>query len=228
MIRNLKVLIAAAMALAAFGAISASGAQAAEFHCEAAPCTINVLPDGTPEQPKTKHQVFIVKQGVNSVSTTCNTITGHGTSEVATFSTLTLTDIVYHGCNVAGEPSTVKMNKCEYDFTAGGIHDATPSVKCPAGKVIEIEVTKTGCLITIGSTEHLPGGLTFHDPETNKIQKDLVTAEVTVTNIPTTVVNNKCPAPLKEGVATGEYTTGNVELTAQVEPSGAMTKFWWA
>ena len=39
MIRNLKVLVAAAMALAAFGVFSASGAQAAEFHCSAEPCT---------------------------------------------------------------------------------------------------------------------------------------------------------------------------------------------
>jgi hypothetical protein len=35
MIRNLKILVAAAMALAALGVFGASGAQAAEFHCSA-------------------------------------------------------------------------------------------------------------------------------------------------------------------------------------------------
>jgi hypothetical protein len=37
MTRNLKVLMVAAFALAAFGVLSASGAQAAEFHCKTNP-----------------------------------------------------------------------------------------------------------------------------------------------------------------------------------------------
>lgn len=47
MIRNLKVLLAAAMALAAFGAFSASSAQAVEteFHCEVAPCSFTLKTD---------------------------------------------------------------------------------------------------------------------------------------------------------------------------------------
>ena len=44
MIRNLKVLIAAAMVL---GAFSASGAQAAEFHCGVVNCVFTTSPDGT-------------------------------------------------------------------------------------------------------------------------------------------------------------------------------------
>ncbi len=228
MIRNLKILIAAAMALAAFGAISASGAQAAEFHCGAEPCTVEVLPDGIPGPTgKTAHQVFIVKQGASSVSTTCQQVTGHGTSETKTFNTLTLTDIVYHKCNVAGEASTVKMNGCHYHFSVGGHHDATPRVTCPDTKKIEIEVPATGCLITIGNTELLTGGLTFHDAETNETKETEITAEVTVTGIPTTVANNKCPGGLKAEAATGEYTTGNVELTGLTDPSKEHVKLWW-
>jgi hypothetical protein len=48
MIRNLMVLIAAAMVVAACGAISASGVQAAEGHCGVEPCMITVKADGTP------------------------------------------------------------------------------------------------------------------------------------------------------------------------------------
>ncbi len=227
MIRNLKILIAAAMALAAFGAISASGAQAAEGHCGVEPCTITVKPDGTPGvNGKTAHQVFIVKQGAVSVSTTCQQVGGDATSATKTFSTITLTNVDYKTCNVAGEASTVKMNTCEYHFVVGGVHNATAEVNCPAGKSIQIEVPATGCLITVGDTGVLGGGLTFKDAETGGVKKTEVTAEVTATEIPATV-NNKCPGGLKEGAATGEYTTGNVELTAEKDGTEEHTNLWW-
>ncbi len=229
MIRNLKILIASAMALAAFGAISASGAQAAEGHCGVEPCTISIKPDGTPGvNGKTAHQVFIVRQAAVSVSTTCQQVTGHATSATKTFKTITFTNLEYHACNVAGEASKVKMNGCEYHFEVGGIHDAAPTVQCPAGKEIEIEVPATGCLVKIPPTAgFLTGGATFHDAETNGVKKTELTAEVTVTNIPATV-NNKCPGGLKEGAVTGEYTTGNVELTADNDKEPRVhTNLWW-
>ncbi len=229
MIRNLKTLIAAAMALVALGAISASDAQAAEFHCSVEPCTITVKPDGTPGPTgKTAHQVFIVRQGGVSVSTTCEQLTGHGTSATKTFNTFTLTKIIYHECNVAGEkPTTVRMNGCQYHFAIGGVHDATAEIRCLGSEKIEIEVPATGCLIMVGSTGVLAGGLTFKDAETNGVKKTEITAEVTVTNI-SGEVNNKCPGGLKEGAITGEYTTGNVELTAE-EDEAPFThlKLWW-
>ena len=78
MIRNLKVLLLAAMALTAFGALSAAGAQAAEekFHCSVVECRVRVGPDGT---GATTHQVFIfsdTSSPVRSFSTTCASITG--------------------------------------------------------------------------------------------------------------------------------------------------------
>jgi hypothetical protein len=68
MIRNLKILLAAAMALAALEAISASGAQAAEFHCTVEPCRVTLKPDGT---GKTAHHVLVVRKGEASGSFTC-------------------------------------------------------------------------------------------------------------------------------------------------------------
>ncbi len=233
MIRNLKILIAAAMALAAFGAISAASAQAAEGHCGVEPCTITVKPDGTPGPTgKTAHHVFIVKQkhaGKDiSVATTCQTVTGDATpKEGKTFKTIELTSIAYHECNVAGEKSTVKMNGCNYHFAVGGVHSATAQVICPAGKSIEIEVPANGCRIEITSTGVLAGGLTFKDPETGGVKKTEITAEVTVTNIPATIANEECPGELTAGAATGEYTTGNVELTAEEDGTEKHTNLWW-
>src|SRR3954454_24254174 len=117
MSRNLKVLIAGAMALAALGAVSASGAQAAEFHCSVSPCTLTPKAEGT---EKNSHHVFIVKQGAVSVSTTCKTITGDATYEGKTTSEITFTSIAYDNCTVAGEFSEVNMDGCDYLFTANG------------------------------------------------------------------------------------------------------------
>ncbi len=228
MIRNLKILIAAAMALAAFGAISAPGAQAAEGHCGVEPCTITIKPDGKPGPTGVKaHQVFIVKQGGSSVSTTCQQVTGDATAATKTFSTITLTNIVYHTCYIAGENSTAKANACEYHYAVGGTHNATAQVKCPVGVEIGLEVPATGCLITIGSTGVLGGGLTFKDAETNGTKKTEITAEVTVTNIPVTVNNSKCPGGLVAGPATGEYTTGNGVLTAEEDGTQTHTSLWF-
>ncbi len=227
MIRNLKILIAAAMALAAFGVIGASSAQGAEFHCGAEPCMITVKPDGTPGPTgKTAHHVFVFKQLASSVALTCQQASGHGTSATKTFKHLTLTKVLYSSCNVAGEAATVSMNGCEYSFDVGGVHDATAQINCPVGKSIQIEVPATGCVITIGGTGVLGGGLTFHDAETNGTKKTEVTMEITLTEI-TATVNSKCPGGLKEGVATCEYTTGNAELTAEKDGTEIHTNLWY-
>ncbi len=227
MIRTLKILVAAAMALAAVGAIGASGVQAAEFHCGVQPCTMTVKPDGKPGPTgKTAHQVFILKQGGTSLVLTCQQLTGEATSETKTFKTLTLKSIQYHTCPFLGETVTFRMNGCEYHFEVGGIHHAGMQIKCPEGQSIEIEIPATGCLLSIGETGALTGGLTFKDAETEGTKKTEITAETTVTNIPTTV-NNKCPGGLKEGAATGEITTGNFELTAEEDGTEKHTTLWW-
>lgn len=226
MIRDIRILVAAVMALTSLGAIGASGAQAAEFHCSSGPCTITIKPDGLVGS-KTAHQVLVVKQGAVSVSTTCEQVTGDGTSATTTFNTLTLTSVMHHGCNVAGEAATVNTNGCEYHFVVGGVHHATAQVRCPLGKSMSIEVPATKCLITIGSTGVLGGGLTFKDAETGGVKKTEITAETTLTNIPATV-NNKCPGGLKEGAATGELTTWNFELTGEEDNgTGKHANLWF-
>ena len=177
MIRNLKILMAAAMALAAFGAFSASGASAAgeQFHCNVAAgsfCKATVFADGT---GKTAHHVFIVKKGESSGSVTCNGLTVGDATQGPTAKELTLTGIDYNaagGCNLAGTEAKIDMNGCDYLFTSEG---GVVHVVCPEGKVIEI--TAGACVVTVGSQTLT--GITY----TNINAKKEVTVSTNVNNI---------------------------------------------
>jgi hypothetical protein len=226
MIRNLKVLIATVTALAAFGATGATHAQALfEFHCSVEPCTLTLKPDGT---GKTAHQVFIVKQGFNSLATTCGSLAGEATLAKKTASQITLKNLKETECSIAGSASEVVMNGCEKLLQVLLIGEnlvITVTIKCAAGKAIEIKVPATGCLIKVGSQGPL-SGIAVHDSETGGVKKTVLTAETFVTGVAASV-NNKCPA-LSEGPVTGEYTTGNFEITAEEDKvSGAQKSIWW-
>jgi hypothetical protein len=204
MIRNLKVLLAAAMALMAFSAVSASGAQAAEFHCSVSPCQLTPLSDGT---AKNSHHVFIVTQGAVSAATTCNSITGSSSISGNTTKEVTFSNIIYEGCNVAGEPSTVETGKCDYQFTS----DGTVHIKACEGGAIKIVVTATGCTFTIG--EQTAGGITYTPIGTSP--KREVTVSTNVTGI-TGTANDSCTnLKINPGAITGDYTTGNTRLTGE-------------
>jgi len=210
MIRNLKVLIAAAMALAAFGAIGASGAQAAEFHCSVEPCEVTVKPDGT--TGKEKHHVFVIKQGAVSVSSTCESIEGSGVSAKKTVSELTFTNIVYKGCNIAGTPgANVDMNGCDYLFKSNG----EVNVACPEGK--SIEITLSPCVVKIAPQAGLK-----EVKYTNINSKKEITLTTAVKSIKATA--SGCAGL---GIADGsynesEYSTGNTIVFAE---GGASV--WW-
>ena len=215
MIRNLKILIAAAMALTALGAIGASGAQAAnEYHCAVEPCTVTIKPDGVVPN-KTSHHLFEVTQGAVSVATTCNQLSGRANSAKKTATSLTFTELVYSGCNIAGSASTVNMNGCDYLFTATGLNTSSVTVTCPEGKKIEITEPVSGCVVSVGSQPAV-AGIKTHDPKTGGIAKTELTAEAAVTINGNASANAKCGGfGLKAEGVTGHYTTGNVELTGE-------------
>jgi hypothetical protein len=215
MIRNLKVLLAAAMALTALGAVGASGAQAAEFHCSVSPCTGTTLPDGT---AKNSHHVFIVTQGAVSAATTCNSLTGNSTITGNTTKEITLTSLVYAGCNVAGEPSTVETGKCDYLFTS----DGTVHVKGCEGGAIKIVVTATGCTFTIG--EQTLGGITYTTIGTSP--KREVTVSTNVTGIVGTANDSCTNLKINPGEITGDYTTGNTIVRGDAA-GGAQADAWY-
>jgi hypothetical protein len=228
MIRNLKVLMLAAMALAAIGVVNAAGAQAAvEFHCSVSPCTATLKTDGT---GKTAHHVYVLKNNTGeSNAITCEDLSGHATSATTTAATLNFTNLIYSGCKDSfGNAVTVDMNGCEFEvFAASGILSI---VNCTekAGVADPIEVTIiTGCVAKI--SEQALGGLSFHSIGEEAKNTTEVTVEAKVPNIVVKVTGTKAQCgidPTKTPI-TSEYTTGNTLATAETDPGSAMANSWW-
>jgi hypothetical protein len=208
MTRKLRPLLAAAMALTAFGVLAGSGAQAAEFHCSVEPCRVTMKPDGVVPS-KTAHQVILFGNGVESFSTTCNSVTGEATMNSKTSSELTMSNINGEGCTIAGKASTLKANGCDYLLRSAG----TLTINCPEGK--EIENNGFECNYNIPAQGPL-GGVAYHN-----ISATEVTAELHV-KLSVKASGSSCPW----GTVTGEFTTSNVLLTSET-PIGVMANFWW-
>ena len=96
MIRNLKALLAAALAITAFSAMAASAASAAtwpaaEFTAESQAgrsTTLTALPDGT---AKNSHHVFDISAGETTLSITCNEFTTDAVVAGASATQITVT-----------------------------------------------------------------------------------------------------------------------------------------
>jgi hypothetical protein len=228
MIRNLKVLIAAALALSAFGAFTAAGAQAAhEFHCSVSPCTLTAKQDGT---STTAHQVFIVENAAKTeqVSFTCHEISGHGELVGNTKNEITATNIQHKICTVNGSPGVlVDMNECDYKFTggiAGTTDGAEVHVECPVGKKIQVTIPEIGCTFEIGP--QTLSGIGYHNLGSPGSREVTLTAKTT-TNIAVTR-NANCAALIKSEALIGTYTTGNVIVTGETTVGGVMADTWFA
>jgi hypothetical protein len=241
MIRNLKVLLGAAMALAAFGALSASAAHAAgeKFHCSVEPCTVTLSTDGT---GTTAHHVFIVENAAKeSGSFTCESLTGEATSATATTEDLTFKNLVYSNCKINGVTKVnVRTNECDYTVTsetepAGGLNGtnggATIHIICTGTKHIEIENTGTGCIFEV--TPITLRGLHYHNlgsgSTTDVTIEALISAAASGTSIPTEVAKTGTGCVPKANVGdtlTGSYTTGNTTATGEKE-NKEMAEAWW-
>jgi hypothetical protein len=226
MIRNLKVLMLAAMALAAFGVLGASGAQAKEFHCSVEPCRATLKPDGAVGS-KTAHIVFIYenKSVSESFSTTCEQITGEGTSSKKTAKELLIKNISYDGCSVVGgSPIAIKMNGCKYLFKA---EPGTVTIQeCETGKHIEINL-ETGCQFTIGEQGPLKG-ISYHTSGVAPNRE--LTLEQNVHGIVVTISagGTKATCGINPGQELeGTITTGNTILTGETDPGGVMAETWF-
>jgi hypothetical protein len=239
MIRNLKVLLAAAMALAAFGAFSSTAHAAEEFHCSVAPCTATLLPDET-APTTTAHHVFVVTGASGSVSFTCDQLAGTATSSTATATELTFTNLTYenaakeHKCKIgASETVKVDFTSCDYNFKAlnGVTSTAQVHVLCSTpGDGIDIFIKGTLCLQI---TPFTSTGLGYHDANTAAPKKEIVTATANVT-VPATALDLKnttdanCSALNTIGaLGVAHYTTGNTLVTAETH-AGVMANAWFA
>ena len=235
MIRNLKVLLGAAMALAALGAFGVSAAQAhtpAEFHCEVEPCEATLEGDGA-SGTATAHHVFVVKNGNGeTASFTCDLLTGKGTANSKTFTSIEFENLSYDNCKLGTEPTnttTVKMNGCKYNFTAAGTVTITG---CEAGKKIEVIPNKpAGCVITVGEQGPLTGVTYHNEGAANQTPRNtLITASAKVPGIVPTL-DGPCPIP-NVAPLTSEYTTGNTIVRGYKDGSdhantANRVDIWW-
>jgi len=219
MIRNLKILFVAAMALGAFGVFNAAGAQAAEFHCSVEPCRYTLTRDGTEE---TAHHVFVLKNAKKeTISFTCESLSGEGTSALKTAATLTVTNPAYTNCESVLGKATVEMNGCEYKFTSSG----TVTIVCPGTNKIDIKASAT-CTVQVGPQGPL-NGITYHNLNKGS-GKGSVTVSAKVAGIASTVTGSCGTFDITSTPITSEYTTGNTIVTAEKDNANKETvEGWW-
>ncbi|HEX7279636.1 MAG TPA: hypothetical protein VF255_08455 [Solirubrobacterales bacterium] len=136
MIRKLKILTAALVAVLALG-VAVGAASAAQFHSEKQLTTIKGVSSSTHEFTTPAAKV------------TCQGASFLGIMPFATQVSLTLLpsfsncDLkVTGGSTIAG--AAVKLNECDFEISANGRHE----VKCPAGSS-GIEFSVAGCVLTI-------------------------------------------------------------------------------
>jgi len=188
--RNLKIPLLAVMAVGALSAIGAAGAQATEFDCDTANCTIGSEKDGT---GTTAHHVIDVP---GNGPATCNEGQFIATGQPFESTTMTVS-AAYSGCTWLGQPASITMNSCRYTFTA---HGAVSITGC-AGTKIEIEIS--GCVATIGD-QSLSGITDSGEPGLT------VTISLKVEKMHMVVEGPTC---ITQGTfTTGVYTTGNAIL----------------
>jgi hypothetical protein len=243
MIRNLKVLLAVAMALAAFGALSTTAHAAEElFHCSVEPCTATLLPDGE-VGTTTAHQVFVLKGKTSggaeaSASFTCNRIDGQATTSTKTTNELTFTNLRLTNsageekCKIgASETLRFDFNSCDYKFTStGGAADkAEVHLLCTTvGDGITMTINGTECL-KITPTTATGIGYKILGTEPNRTVTATVNAAVPNGALDLKNVGNANCAALGLASTTGAtYTTGNTVITGETDPGGVMADFWFA
>jgi len=170
MIIKLKALSLAIGAVALLAALAPSAASA-KFDSEIEHTIISG------EQPAGSPHTFTVE----AATTTCKTVKFSGTSVGTNTGTswtsadLTITP-VYENCTVVvlGEEHVLhyRTNGCTYTFTAGDTFEGetkvhgTTDIVCPAGKVIEWEITGANiCKVTFGPQNNVEG-ITYHNTGT--------------------------------------------------------------
>jgi hypothetical protein len=228
MIRNLKALGLALVAVFAMSAIVATAAQAT-------PGTLTTFPAGktvdiTAEQIGT-HEFLLTDHEVEPgkfATTTCEYAHFHGVGTVATGST-TLTVLPTYGnaekkCTAFGQPATITTTGCHYLLHSGtetpaktGWHVLT-DVVCEEGKVIKI-VTGT-CEVTVGSQSNLTTSeVTNSGSPAPETAMDLL-LHTNVHSIEYKVVKDNIGCPLK---GTGTFKKGDYTGTTTVKATDAAT-----
>jgi hypothetical protein len=173
----------------------------------------------------TAHHVLVIENEAKteSVSFTCNELSGEATSESKTATELTFENLSYSSCKVNGSPGvTVAMNGCKYRYAAGG---TLAIAGCNAGKKIEwIMPGGSGCIFTVG--EQTLTGAGYHNVGEEAKNTAEITAELKLQ--PAAVASQgNCSELINTGqTLIGTYTTGNTLLTGE-SSAVVMANLWW-
>jgi len=145
MIRKVKALGIALLAMTALGAVAAQAASAGEYTVPGA--------GATQVSHLTTDIITNHKFTTPSGSVTCTHVTFSGTQTGPNSTQLTIVPI-YTGCTAFGFATAhVKMNECDYLFTEPTSVGANlwtihpPHIQCPEGKAIEITPTAFGASV---------------------------------------------------------------------------------
>jgi hypothetical protein len=208
MIRNLKVLGMALVAMLAMSALGASMASADVFESEKE--TTNVT-----AAQKTAN-VFTTTAGTVQCSTT--TFKGTVTSATKKAQTIKVAP-TYSGCTGFGFPATIHTEGCEYNLniTAGsGITTGTVDVECPAGKEITVTAISAGvtkCTVHVPTQTGLKG-VTYSSTGAGTTREIVVTiditSEISYTHTPGSGIGSCSPG----GSGKGSY-TGTAQATGE-------------
>jgi hypothetical protein len=211
MIRNLKALGLALVAVFAMSAVAASAAGAAEFHSASAGTALKGTQVG--------NHVFTVGSGFGSIKCTTANFTGTATNKTEKDQTITPE---YKGCTDSfGRTADVNVGTAKYTFTPAA--PTTPAVVHVTG-TITIQITPGGglgeCNVTIGAQED--NGIEYHNKEEGGVKY------VEVTTNTTNVVSTTSGGLFNCGVSNGTHTGGSytgVSVTRGTV-SGVPTSIW--
>ena len=203
MIRNLKTLGLAVMAMFALTAVAASAAQAIEFHSEIENTTVTASTEAG------SNSVF----DAAGASISCASATFTGTQATKTSPTVTVTP-AYSNCTFLGVLNVpVKTNGCQYTFHANGEADVT-GASCTA-----ITFEATGCKVEVKKQTGLKE-VTFTNIGAGATREVTVTPHVIGI---TYTSSGLCP---KNGTfADGNYTSGKA-VTKGESSKGVQVGVW--
>lgn len=215
MIRNLKVLGLALVAMLALGATMASGAFAASFHSDTSTTT-------TLKGTATGDHVF----DAAGSTITCTGAEFNGSQSGSTAADVTMT-AKYSGCSVSilgfKISANVDMGNCAYTFFANGKVSVVDSSlgNCDSDKITYRVSNFLGeCDVEVGESGNSElTGVTYTGTTTGSS----ITVTPNVTGIDGTATGGLCP---ESGAFTnGQYTSGSTSVTGTA-PGGAATQIW--
>jgi hypothetical protein len=209
MMRNLKVLGLALVAVFAMSAVAASMASADTLKSEPSQ---TVTLKGSQEE----NDVF----GITAGNTSCKQVTYTATTPTPTSSVAATpaypekTTGGEQNCTSLGFPAKIELNGCSYKFAIGAATTGTLDVVCPVGKEITVVASSGGvtkCIIHVPAQTAL-GTITYTNVGAGTTREVTVSAKITTLKYSHTAGEGlgKCTA----GTGTTGTYTGKAVITA--------------